>query len=140
MEIITNHEHAAVLLTRLFLGLLFFFQGYDAVIRIGVREVANTYKFDFEQKGIPASLTYLGALFTSYTELIGGFMLIIGLFEYYALYLLGINLIVATVAFSLNTALWDTRHVYPRLLLILFLLLVPASWDTITVDHLLFNK
>src|SRR5688572_18538726 len=109
------HQNAAVLLTRIFLGLLFFFQGYDAVFRIGVKQIIEAYSYEFKEKGIPGFLTVVGVCFTSYVELIGGLFLIAGLFEYYTLYLLGATLIIASVAFGINTSVWDTRHVFPRL-------------------------
>lgn len=134
------HQHAAVLLARIFIGLLFFFQGYDAIFRIGIKKVIEAYIYDFKEKGIPRILTVMGAWFTSYVELIGGLLIMFGLFEYYVLYLLGINIIVASLAFSINTSVWDTRHVFPRLILIIFLLIVPPSWDPYTLDNLLFNR
>jgi putative oxidoreductase len=140
-ELINQYnQHAAVLLTRIFLGLLFFFQGYDAVFRIKLKNVIETYKYDFSAKGIPIAFTVLGVWFTSVVELVGGLFMMAGLLEYYTLYLLGLNLIVASVAFGINTPLWDTRHVFPRLALIIFLLCVPRSWDTLTLDHFLFKN
>jgi putative oxidoreductase len=135
-----DHQSAAVLLARIFIGLLFFFQGYDALFRIGPRKVIETYVYDFEAKGIPRIFTVAGTWFTSLSELFGGLFIMMGLFEYFALYLLGINIIVASVAFSINTSVWDTRHVFPRLVIIIFLLLVPAEWDNYTLDHLLFGR
>jgi uncharacterized membrane protein YphA (DoxX/SURF4 family) len=90
MEVITqHHEFAAVFIARIFLGLLFFFQGYDAVFNVKVKNVIREYENSFEIKGIPQFMTICGAWFTSYVELICGFLLVVGLFEYYALYLLG---------------------------------------------------
>ena len=77
----------------------------------------------------------MGAYFTSYVELIGGFFLIIGFLKYYSLYLLGINLLVASFAFSITKPMWDMQFVFPRILLLLFLLIVPSNWDVISVDY-----
>jgi putative oxidoreductase len=135
-----SHYLFAALLARVFLGCLFFFQGYDAVFKVRIRNVIDTFEADFSRKGIPRFLTVFAAWFTSCTELVGGGLLIIGLFEYLALYLLGINLIIAAIGFGINTPVWNTRHVFPRLVLILFLLVIPQSWDTISLDHLLTPK
>lgn len=136
-----GHYHflAGITVARIFLGLLFFFQGYDAIFGIGIRNVTATYKEGFGPKRVPGFLVAAAAWFTSYTELIGGLLLIFGLFLFPALYLLGINLIVAAIGFGITTPLWDTRHVLPRLLLLLLLLLVPAASHVWTLDRLIFN-
>jgi putative oxidoreductase len=140
MEIVYQYHHfAATLLARVLLGILFIYQGYDAVFRIKIRNVADTYDDLFEQRGIPKFLTKAGAWYTSLTELICGFLLIVGLFSHIALYLLGINILLASFAFGLNTPLWDTKHVWPRFVLIIFLLVVPVSWNALSLDHLIFN-
>lgn len=140
MEIINQYHYTvASLIARVFLGCLFFFQGYDAVFKVKIKNVIGTFEDAFSQKGIPKFLTVLAAWFTSCTELIGGILLIVGLFEYPALYLLGLNLIVAAIGFGINTPVWDTRHVFPRLALIIFLLVVPQSWNSASLDLLLFK-
>jgi putative oxidoreductase len=138
MEIINQyHEVAAVFVARVLLGLLFFFQGYDAIFNIGMKNAVEAYKASFANKSIPQSLIVLGSWFTSYTELIGGTLLIVGLFKYAALYLLGANLIIAAVGFGLNEPMWSTKHVWPRLILLLLLLIVPQGWDLLSIDHLI---
>ena len=139
MGIIIQHREIAVFIARIFLGLLFFFQGYDAVFNIKIRNVIGTYQHTFSNKGIPKFLTIIGSWFTSYVELVGGFLLIAGLFKYYAIYFLGIDLIVASIAFGITTPMWDMRFVFPRLALLLFLLVVPTTWDSWSVDNVLFN-
>lgn len=134
------HGLAAVTIARIFLGLLFFFQGYDAIFRIGVGKAIATYDDGFRPKGIPRFLTVAAAWFTAYTELICGALLVLGLMEYPALYLLGINLVVAATGFGIVTPLWDVRHVFPRLVLLLFLLLVPHAWNAWGLDHLIFTR
>ena len=133
------HEIVAVLIARVFLGVLFFFQGYDAVFNIKVKNVVATFETNFANKVIPKFLTAAASWFTSYTELICGFLLIVGLFQYYALYLLGINLIIAAIGFGITSPMWDTRYVLPRLLLLLFLLFVPQGWNTLSLDNLIFK-
>ncbi len=133
------HEAAAVLIARVLLGVLFFFQGYDAVFNIGMPRVIEAYKNSFSNKHIPAGLIALASWFTSLTELICGFMLILGFFQYTALFLLGLNLIIAAIGFGMNTPMWDSKYVLPRLLLLLFLLCVPPAWDAFSIDHIIFK-
>lgn len=140
MEIINQyHDVFAAFIARVFLGCLFFFQGYDAVFNIKIENVIETFENEFSKKGIPKFFIVFAVWFTSYTELIGGALLIVGLFQYAALYLLGINLLIAAIGFGINTAMWDLRHVFPRLALILFLLIIPQSLNTISLDKLFIN-
>jgi uncharacterized membrane protein YphA (DoxX/SURF4 family) len=135
-SLIQHHEAVAVFIARVFLGLLFFFQGYDAVFHVKVKYVIQTYENSFVNKGIPRFLTVCGAWFTSCVELIGGLFLIAGVFEYAVLYLLGIDLIIASIAFGITTPMWDMRFVFPRLALLLFLLITPSAWHLWCMDRL----
>lgn len=140
MESINHlHEAIGILIARVFLGLLFLFQGYDAVFNVKIKNIINNYENSFQSKGIPKFLTFIGVWFTSLTELFGGLFLILGLFKYYTLYLLGLDLLIASTAFGIASPMWDTRHVFPRLILLLFILLIPADIDTLNLDFLFFK-
>lgn len=134
---ILTKEAAAVFIARAFLGFLFLFQGYDAVFRIKPKGVIDAIESPLKQRGVPYFLIAAGAYFTAYTELVGGLFLLLGFFRYYTLALLGLNLLVASVVFGLIKPMWDMQYVFPRLLLLLFLLLVPAAWDTLSLDFLM---
>jgi uncharacterized membrane protein YphA (DoxX/SURF4 family) len=140
MELIDQyHNIAAVFLARIFLGIIFLFQGYDAVFNIGMHNVVESYQNGFEGKKIPKFIIAGASWFTSFTELLGGILLIFGLFEYPALYLLSLNLIIAAIGFGITSPLWDGKHVFPRLALILLLLFVPGQWNVWSLDSLIFN-
>src|ERR1051326_4742451 len=111
-DIIQYHEEIGTLMARIFLGSLFLFQGYDAIFGVKVSNVMNTVESSFRSKGVPHLLVLAGVWFTSYIELTGGFLLIIGLFKYIALYLLCIDLLVASIGFGIASAMWDTKHVF----------------------------
>lgn len=137
MEPLTqHHEITAAFIARIFLGLLFFFQGYDAVFNVKIKNVIHTYENSFSNIGIPKFLTISGAWFTSFVELVGGLLLIFGVFQYYILTLLGLDLIIASIAFGIATPMWDTRHVFPRLALLIFLFCIPTSWNVLSLDNL----
>ncbi|HWY12945.1 MAG TPA: hypothetical protein VN026_16540 [Bacteroidia bacterium] len=141
MEIINQyHQAAAITAARVFLGILFFFQGFDAVFRIRIKNVIQTYQNTFTNRGIPKFLIIFGVCFTSCSALVCGFLLMIGLFEYAALNILCLNVIIAAIGFGINTPMWDMRFVFPRFILILLLLLVPQYWNIFSLDHLLFPK
>lgn len=133
--LLPGNETIAVFIARVFLGLLFFFQGVDAVFRIKPKYVFSAINDPLRERGVPRLLIVLGAYFTSYVELIAGFCLVPGFAKPAALGLLGIDLLVASVAFGLIKPMWDMQHVFPRLALLLFLLLVPAQWDVWSIDH-----
>jgi uncharacterized membrane protein YphA (DoxX/SURF4 family) len=141
MELINQyHEIAGAFIARTFLGFLFFFQGYDAVFNIGMRRVVETYQNGFEGKHVPKFFIVCASWFTSFTELICGTLLLFGLFEYCALYLLSLNLIIAAIGFGISSPMWDSKHVFPRLILILLLLFVPEHWNLWSLDTLIFKS
>lgn len=135
--IILHHEAIAVLTARVFLGILFFFQGYDAVFKVKVSGVIDAYENSFANNRIPKFLIISGSWFTSYVELIGGILLITGLFESQILILLGADLIIASIGFGIITPMWDMRFVFPRLALLIFLTVVPPSWNLYSLDHII---
>lgn len=126
----------AGLIARLFLGFLFFFQGYDAIFNVKIRNIISAYSDEFANKGIPKFITIIGAWYTSYIEFIGGLLLILGVFQQYTLYLLGLDLLLASVAFGISKPMWDMRFAFPRLILLIFLLVIPSSWNAISLDNL----
>ncbi len=132
---IEMHESFAVFIARVFLGLLFFFQGYDKVFKIGISGVIKTFEYPYKQTGLPRILLVIGAYLTSFIELICGALLVLGLFKYPALYLLGIDLLMASAGLGMLNNLWDTKHAFPRIILLLLLLFLPEAWDTFSLDH-----
>ncbi|MGV3609616.1 MAG: DoxX family membrane protein [Fluviicola sp.] len=140
MELISHYHYiAGITIARIFIGFLFLFQGYDALFHIGLKEVTNTYHDRFRLKGIPRALTALAAGFTSYSAFICGVLLVLGFFETIALYILGVNLLIAGIGFGINEPLWDTRNVFPRMVLVLLLLLTPLEWHSLSLDQLVFK-
>ena len=135
MQLLVHHNEIAVFVARIFLGLLFFFQGYDAVFRIKVGGVIETIKQPLMNKGVPKFFIRAGAYFTSYAELICGTFLLIGFVKYYSLYFLGIDLLFAAFAFGIIKPMWDMQFVFPRLVLLIFLLIVPTEWDVLSIDY-----
>jgi len=121
---------------RMILGVLFFFQGYDKVFRITLPNVYTEVSNGTYQKGIPAWFTRFSIFTSSYLELIGGLLLVSGLFTLPVLFLLMIHLLLVVTAFGYLQGVWDMKHVFPRLALALFLLLLPQSWNQWALDAL----
>ena len=129
----------AEFLVRVFLGILFFFQGFDKLFVIKMPEVVNSFMKDAERRHIPHALVATISYFTSIIELIGGALLILGLYSNYAIIFLGLDLIIIAFAFSMMQAMWDLRHVFPRLLLLVILLVLPPHSHFFSLDFLLRN-
>lgn len=128
-------EMEAVLVVRVFLGLLFFWQGYDKIFRLKVKNVVESIHTPLAQHGVPEFVSKIGAYFTSYVELICGATLILGFATYWSLYLLSFDLLFAAFAFSIVEPIWDMKHIFPRLVLLVFLLITPSQWDVISIDY-----
>lgn len=130
----------AEFLIRIFAGILFLFQGYDKLFKIKMKEVISTFAIDTDRQKIPRPFVTLIAYYTSIVEFGGGILLICGLFTNYTLYALGLDLVLVCFAFSYMQALWDMKHVFPRFLLIILLLLLPEHYNFISLDHFLNFK
>lgn len=131
-----NHA-VAVATVRILAGILFLFQGYDKIFNIGISELKNTIS-SINKNRLPDGLIYGISAYTSWVELICGFLLILGFFKFFAIYLLCINIIIVALGFSMAKPMWENNLVFIRLVLLIFLLVTPGSWDLISFDHL-FN-
>jgi uncharacterized membrane protein YphA (DoxX/SURF4 family) len=131
---------AAMLFARALLGIIFLMQGYGKVFTYTVPKVYSMFFKDFEKTFLPRWIICGTAYYTSYIELICGFLLIIGLFRKYALYLLGIDLLIVSFGHGLLEPIWDLQHVIPRAILLIAILLAPGQWDKWNADRLLSQK
>jgi len=129
---------AAELLLRVFTGILFLFQGYDKLFVVKIGGVVDAFKADAGRQHIPGFLVTAMAYYTSIVEFAGGLLLILGLFSTYALYLIGFDLLLVCFAFSFMKPMWDLKHVFPRLILVAILLILPSEHCRFSLDYL-FN-
>ena len=134
-ESIHVREMQAVLIARVFLGLLFFLQGYDKVFRLKVKNVIQEIHTPLATRGVPEFFSAAGAYVSSYIELICGATLIMGFATYWSLYLLGFDMLFVALAFGIVEPVWDMKHIFPRLALLIFLLITPSQWDVMSVDY-----
>jgi putative oxidoreductase len=139
-DIIFNNEAGAIAFGRWILGIMTFLQGYDKIFNIKLRNVVEIYEQPGPDRYIfPRFWIWAGTIFTSYTELVCGALIIPGLFVDYAMSLLALNMLVVVIAFSVKNPMWDMKYVFPRLVFILILLAVPDSWDKYSLDMVLFK-
>jgi uncharacterized membrane protein YphA (DoxX/SURF4 family) len=132
------YNHTVVFaLARVVLGILFFMQGYDKVFRIKLRGIIDAYELPVPRPFISHFGVWAGTIYTSYCELVCGPMLIMGLFTNYALYFLALDIIIATIGLGIQNPQLDTRLVFPRIVLLGFLLTCPPVWNVFSVDYLM---
>ncbi|CAN5804338.1 hypothetical protein BH11BAC7_BH11BAC7_22930 [soil metagenome] len=136
MDIVLEYKAGiAMLFMRIILGFLFLMQGYDKVFRLGLKKTEEGIEFAMRGSKLPGSLIKMIAVISSFVELLGGIMLVAGFLIYPALVLLGIDLVIVVFGMSLREPLWNMSFVWPRLVLLLALLLLPAAWDRFSIDH-----
>src|SRR5262249_23373852 len=126
---------AGVLFVRLLLGIILFMQGFGKIFTFTVPKVYSMFFKDFEATWLPKWLIWVTAYYTSYIELIGGFLLLIGFLRKQALWLLAVDLLVVSYGHGLLEPIWDLSHVIPRAILLITLFLVPQDWDKWSVDR-----
>ena len=129
--------YIAETMVRVFAGILFFFQGYDKLFKIKMPGVIDTFMADASRRNISRPFVSLVAYYTSIVEFVGGILLMFGLLNNYVLYALGIDLLLVCFAFSFIEPMWDMKHVFPRFLLIIFLLLLPLEQNILSLDYLI---
>ncbi|MBK7854692.1 MAG: hypothetical protein IPJ79_07025 [Bacteroidetes bacterium] len=101
---------------------------------VKVEEVLQTYKPLLQQKGIPQILIVAGVWITSTAEFLFGLLLILGLFTQLSLYVLTVDVLLASAAFGIMRPMWDMQFVFPRLVSLIFLLLAPIQWNMFSLD------
>ncbi|MCI4671400.1 MAG: DoxX family protein [Bacteroidia bacterium] len=135
-----QNRAVGVWIMRMVLGLIFFMQGYGKIFTIGIEQLYESAFAAFEKTFLPNWLLWFTASFTSFAELLCGLMLILGIGRKWALYILGVVLIVVSFGHGLQSPIWDLGHVFPRLVLVGTLLVIPEDWDRIHLDNILSRK
>jgi uncharacterized membrane protein YphA (DoxX/SURF4 family) len=133
-------RNAGMFFIRCLLGIIFFMQGYGKIFSMGMHKVYESFFKDFENTALPKWLIVFTAYYTSYIEWIGGFLLVVGLFRKYAMYLLALDLLMVSFGHGFIEPIWDLSHVIPRAILLAGLFFLPADWDRWSADTLIKNK
>ena len=133
----TFNVQIAVFALRTITGILFIFQGYDRAFKIKADEIVSAFQVDLVKKILPGGLLKLTVHLSAYIELICGLMLFVGLGRDIALYVLASELVFVAIAFSLIQPMWDMEYFFPRLVLIIALLIFPGDWDKFSLDYVL---
>ncbi len=110
-------------------------QGFGKVFTWGISNVYQNVFASYEETWIPNFLLQFTAYFTSYMELVGGLLLVLGLFRHWAYLGLGAVLLLVTYGHGLSSPIWDLQHVFVRAVFLIGLLLVPKDWDQLHLDR-----
>lgn len=136
MDFINKYQIAELFL-RTFCGVIFLFQGYDKLFKVKISGVTQAFQVNAEKNNVPQFVLKASAIYTSVVEFFGGLLLLIGLFKNITLFFLGVDLVIVGIAFSMLEPVWDMRHVFPRVLMVFVLLILPHDWELISIDYLL---
>jgi len=120
---------------RIILALIFLMAAYGKIFTWGIDNVYNSSFASFENTFLPVFLLKFITYYTSYVELIAGFLLLIGLKRDYALYALASVLIIVTYGHGLQSPIWDVKDVIFRTILLGVLLIAPVEWDKWQVER-----
>ncbi len=132
-----RNQQVAVFTIRLILGFIFFFQGFGKIFKFGMDAVYKNFFQSSYSELFPDFLLLFTAYYTSFVELIGGFLLIIGFKRDIVLYFLASVLVMVTFGHGLKDPIWDLSHVMYRTILLVSLLLLPNHYDKFSIDTLI---
>jgi len=138
----TNFDRSwALLFARLVLGLIFFMAGEWKVFDLGPLEHARKYFLPFSDTFLPIWSLWTVGTMIPFVELIAGVMVILGFYLRPGLIALGFVLAIVTFGHLLKEPLYEFHtHVIPRLALVLFIFIIPASEDRFSLDYLISQK
>ena len=126
-------DSIAIALVRISLGVIFFFQAYDKIFTVGLKGFTDTVIQGMSKSKVPRAFIKVSSFISSYIELVGGILLIFGLFLPLIYFIMALNLVMVILSFSYMQPLWDMKHVFPRMAMLVFLMLMPLESDIYTL-------
>lgn len=132
----------AVFCARVVLGLIFGMAGYyKCFVMTQAIHAERLFIQPYADTWIPLWLLWLTGVTIPAVELIAGWLLVVGWKVRESLVALGLVLIIVTYGHLLTEPLYSfSGHVIPRLALLLFVAMLPAEDDRLSVDHWLANR
>ncbi|MBW6481929.1 MAG: DoxX family protein [Vicingaceae bacterium] len=134
-----NNTVVGLFFTRCLLGLIFLMQGYGKVFTYGVNNVYEQFFISYTET-FPIFLVQFTAYFTSYTELIGGLFLVLGLFRNYTYHGLALVILIVSFGRGLAQPIWDLQHIFFRSALLIILFLTPQENDKWALDYIITKR
>jgi len=132
----------AIFFVRWVLGLIFFMAGWWKTFDLGPLEHARRlFVVPYATSWIPAWLLWTLGTVIPVVELAAGALMCLGLRVREAGIALGCILIIVAYGHLLQDALFDTtHHIFPRLVLLTFVLAAPAARDFLSLDFWLGRR
>jgi len=128
----------AIFFAREILGFIFFMAGVYKVLQLGPLGHARKYFLPYADTFLPVWSLWVTGSVIPIVELLAGLLLILGVRVKAALIALGFVLIIVTFGHLLKEPLYAFHeHVIPRAALLLFVLLLPAEDDRISLEFLI---
>jgi putative oxidoreductase len=131
----TTRRALAALFPRVVLGLIFFQAGlYKVFVQTPVGH-AKQWFLPFADTFLPVWSLWAMGVTIPFVELLGGFLVLVGLWTTAGLAMLGAVLCVVTFGHLLHDPLYAFHeHVFPRLVLTVMVLALPRAWDRYSLD------
>jgi len=125
----------ALLFARLVLGLIFLMAGVFKVFSLTPAGHVRRWFLPYQDTFLPTWALWTVGLAIPFVELLGGALLLLGWRVRHALVALGVVLVIVTFGHLLKEPLYPFHeHVFPRLALLLFLLVMPRREDVFSLD------
>ena len=125
-----------MLFARLVLGLVFFQGALWRVFDLGPAEHARRFFVEpYADTFLPEWALWVAGVGVPFAELVGGALVLLGLWRLPGLLLLGGVLVLVTFGHLVTEPIFAfDAHVMPRLFLLIFVLCVPSEWDRFSLD------
>lgn len=131
----------AVFFARGVLGLIFFMAGVYKVFQQGPAGHVRQWFLPYSDTFLPVWSLWAVGYTIPFVELIGGAMVLVGWRKRWGLVSLGCVLLIVTFGHLLKEPLYAFHeHVFPRLVLLAFVLAVPPDVDQLSVDSFLARR
>lgn len=131
----------AILFARAVLGLIFFMAGVYKVFQLTPAGHVRKFFLPYQDTFLPIWSLWAVGFTIPFVELIAGALVLIGWRIREALIALGAVLVIVTFGHLLHEPLYPFHeHVIPRLVLLLFVLVMPHESDRFSVDRLLAQR
>jgi putative oxidoreductase len=118
---------------RSLLGTIFLMQGWGKVFQFGIWSLYENVFKPFETM-LPKPILLVVLFFTTFAELLGGTLLILGWQRKWTYRILAMVLLLVTFGHGLESPIWDLQHVVFRSLLLMPLFFLPEEWDLFSLD------
>ena len=119
------------------LGLVFFQGALWRVFDLGPAEHARRFFVEpYADTFLPEWALWVAGVGVPFAELVGGALVLLGLWRLPGLLLLGGVLVLVTFGHLVTEPIFAfDAHVMPRLFLLIFVLCVPPEWDRFSLDE-----